>query len=54
MAKVKRIAIYSLLSSGHFNVCVTLAKVLLNNYGDKIEIYFITGKRFFNFNDFIY
>lgn len=38
---VKKIAIYPLLSSGHTNVCVTIAKVLLNNYPNDVEIIFV-------------
>lgn len=41
MSKVKKIAIYPLRSSGHTNVCVTIAKVLLNNYPGQVEIYFM-------------
>ena len=41
MSKVKKIAIYPLRSSGHTNVCVTIAKVLLNNYPGQVEIYFL-------------
>ena len=39
--RVKKIAIYPLRSSGHTNVCVTIAKVLLNNYADQVEITFL-------------
>ena len=39
--KKKVIAFYSIMSSGHFNVCKSLAKLLLDKYSDKLEIYFI-------------
>ena len=29
------------MASGHYNVCVALAKILLDNHEDEIEIYFI-------------
>ena len=37
----KKIAFYSVLCTGHLNVCKSIAKALLDNYSDKIDIYFI-------------
>lgn len=42
--KKKVIAFYSILSSGHFNVCKSLAKALLDRHSDKLEVYFIVDQ----------
>lgn len=41
MGEKKRIAFYSILSSGHMNVCVSLAKAILDQHADKVDIYFV-------------
>uniref|UniRef100_A0AAN0LM54 UDP-glycosyltransferase n=1 Tax=Polyphagotarsonemus latus TaxID=1204166 RepID=A0AAN0LM54_9ACAR len=42
MSEKKKIAFYAFLSSGHINFCSAIASTLLNNYPDKIEVYFFT------------
>lgn len=44
MSEKKKIAFYCLLSSGHFNVCVSLAKAMLDQHSEKVEIYFVCDK----------
>lgn len=44
MADKKKLLFYSILSSGHLNVCASLAKVLLDNHPD-IEIWFIADQQ---------
>lgn len=39
----KKIAFYSILCSGHLNVCKSIASALLDKHSDKIEIYFIVN-----------
>lgn len=39
--KKKKIAFYSILSSGHLNVCSSIATVLLDKFSKKLEVYFI-------------
>ena len=39
--KKKVVAFYSIMSSGHFNVCKSLAKALLDRHSDKVEVVFI-------------
>lgn len=45
MVEKKKIVFYSLLSYGHFNVCVSLAKAMLDKHSDKVEIYFVCDKQ---------
>jgi len=45
MTKLKKICFYSILSSGHLNVCASIGTVLLNNHPDDIEIYFIADEQ---------
>ena len=45
MAEIKKeetfkVCFYSILSSGHLNVCATLGKILLDNHPD-FEVYFV-------------
>lgn len=40
----KKLAFYSILSSGHLNVCISLGRVLLDKFGDQIEVYFIVDR----------
>ena len=42
----KRIGFYSCLAVGHLNVCLTIGKTLLEQFGDKLEVYFITDEFF--------
>uniref|UniRef100_A0AAN0LJ20 UDP-glycosyltransferase n=1 Tax=Polyphagotarsonemus latus TaxID=1204166 RepID=A0AAN0LJ20_9ACAR len=42
MSDKKKIAFYGFLTSGHMNLCSSVASVLLNNYPDELEIYFFT------------
>jgi len=41
----KKLAFYSILSSGHFNVCASLAVAILNRFSDRIEVYFIVDAK---------
>uniref|UniRef100_A0AAN0LH68 UDP-glycosyltransferase n=1 Tax=Polyphagotarsonemus latus TaxID=1204166 RepID=A0AAN0LH68_9ACAR len=43
MQEKKKIAFYAVLSSGHVNFCASIASSLLNNYSDKLEVYFFTN-----------
>lgn len=40
MTEKKRILMYPLLSSGHMNVCISLAKAILDQHSDKVDVYF--------------
>lgn len=42
----KRIGFYPLLAVGHFNVCLTIGRVLLDRFGDELEVYFLTDEFF--------
>ena len=44
MHQKKRIVFYPMLATGHVNVVTSLAKILLNQFSNEIEIYFITDK----------
>ena len=44
MSEKKKLLFYSILSSGHLNVCASLAKVLLDNHSD-IEVWFIADRQ---------
>uniref|UniRef100_A0AAN0LIZ6 UDP-glycosyltransferase n=1 Tax=Polyphagotarsonemus latus TaxID=1204166 RepID=A0AAN0LIZ6_9ACAR len=45
MPEKKKIAFFSLLESGHLNLCSSVATTLLNKYFDKFEIYFFTDQK---------
>lgn len=44
MSEKKVIVVYSLLSAGHLNVCISLATEILNNNSDKIDVYFVVDQ----------
>lgn len=44
MSEKKKLVFYSILSSGHLNVCASLAKVLLDNHPD-FEVWFIVDQQ---------
>lgn len=46
MTEKKRICFYSILSSGHLNVCASVAKVFLDNHPE-FEIYFVVDRPWF-------
>lgn len=42
----KRIGFYSCLAVGHLNVCLSIGQVLLDHFGDEIEVYFLADDFF--------
>lgn len=44
MAEKKKICFYSIMCSGHLNVCVSLAKSILDNHSDKVDVYFVCNE----------
>uniref|UniRef100_A0AAN0LVW8 UDP-glycosyltransferase n=1 Tax=Polyphagotarsonemus latus TaxID=1204166 RepID=A0AAN0LVW8_9ACAR len=40
----KKLVFYSILSSGHLNVCSAVGTALLNKFADDVEVYFIAEK----------
>uniref|UniRef100_A0AAN0LHH8 UDP-glycosyltransferase n=1 Tax=Polyphagotarsonemus latus TaxID=1204166 RepID=A0AAN0LHH8_9ACAR len=44
MSGKKKLAFYSILESGHLNLCSSIGSILLNKYSNDVEIYFFTDQ----------